>query len=114
MKKFKFETAEGKYTVTLQETAGRMKTGQIKTAYQLIAPDGTVLFSGNDLGCSPMHEPESKANAIALLGFLTLQDGDTDDDYFADYTPAQLAWRESSACEDLKMTVDDYENRKAK
>ena len=111
MRKHKFETREGTYTVTLRETAGRMKTGQIKTAYQLIAPDGKVVFSGNDLGCSPMHKPEGKDNAIALLGFLTLKPGDTDDDYFEKYTSIQLKWCKSDASEDLNMAVYDFENK---
>jgi hypothetical protein len=110
MRKFKFQTVDGEYTVTLKENGRRAKTGQKLTDYQLIAPDGTVVFSGDDLGCSPMNNTELKGNAIALLGFLTLKPGDTDDDYFKDYTPAQLAWCESTAAEDLRCIVDDREN----
>ena len=112
MRKHKFETREGTYTVTLKETEGRMKTGQIRTEYKLTAPDGKVIFAGNDLGCSPMHKPESKANAIALLSFLTVKTDDVDEDYFKDYTPEQIEWRDfSKAIDDLNMAVYDFENK---
>lgn len=107
MQSFKFDTRSGGYTVNLQETNRRATTGQIKTKYSLVSPDGTVIFSGNDLGCSPMHAPESRENAIALLGFLTVKPGDTDEDYFKDYTPEQLAWCQSDDCEDLSIFTDE-------
>ena len=107
MQSFTFDTRSGEYTVTLQETRRRATTGQIKTEYSLIDASGKVIFSGNDLGCSPMHTPESRENAIALLAFLTLKPGDTDEDYFKDYTPEQLAWCQGDDCEDLAMFTDE-------
>lgn len=96
-----FDTRNGDYTVSLEATNKRAKTGQIKTKYSLTDPHGKVVFSGSDLGCSPMHAPESKENAVALLTFLTLRKGDTDDDYFGDYTPEQLEWIDTGDCDDL-------------
>lgn len=114
MRKFKFQTSEGVYTITLKETDWHMATGQIRTAYQLIAPDNRAIFSGDDLGCAPSDKPESKANAIALLAFLTLKPGDTDADYFEKYTPEQLTWCEGNAAEELSWQVSDYEERQSK
>lgn len=111
MRTFKFETNNGTYTVSLKGTDKRMSTGQIKTSYKLTAPDGTVLFKGDDFGCAPSHKPESKAASITLLGFLTLKPGDTDDDYFNDYTPEQMTWCESVDAEDLASIVYEFENR---
>jgi hypothetical protein len=71
--------------------------------YTFKNPNGQVLFSGSDFFVSPLYKPESKKCAIALLGFLTLQSGDTDSDYFDDYTPEQMAFCQSSDCDNLKM-----------
>jgi hypothetical protein len=49
----------------------------------------TVVFEGEDFGCSPQHGIDSDASVAALMGFLTLRPGDTDADYFANYTLAQ-------------------------
>jgi hypothetical protein len=64
-----------------------------KCAYALY-DDGTPdpIFSGADYGPSPLHPWASDLSVAGLLVFLSLQPGDTDDEYFADYTPAQLAW----------------------
>lgn len=50
----------------------------------------TVLFAAADYCCSPMDACDSDAAIGGLLGFLTLRPGDTDAEYFANYTPAQL------------------------
>jgi hypothetical protein len=50
----------------------------------------TVLFEGDDFGCSPRHAIDSDATVEGIMGFLTLRPGDTDAEYFADYTQAQL------------------------
>lgn len=96
------------YTVTLKALNGRMKTGQIKVAYEFITPDGETLFQGNDLGASPMHEPESIDSAKALLSFLTLKPGDTDEEYFDSYAPRQMEWANSWECEQMQIyTMDE-------
>ncbi|MGA2260163.1 MAG: hypothetical protein ABSH28_01870 [Acidobacteriota bacterium] len=51
---------------------------------------GTVLFEGRDFRCSPLHAIDSDESVAACLGFLTLRPGDTDREYFENYTPAQL------------------------
>lgn len=47
------------------------------------------LFSGEDFGCSPMDAIDSDDCLRTLLSFLTLRPGDTDAEYFDDYTEAQ-------------------------
>lgn len=66
---------------------------------------GTVLdvFEGEDFGCSPLHAIDSDATVAAIMSFLTLRPGDTDREYFEDYTEAQLTYcshhAEALACE---------------
>jgi len=50
---------------------------------------GRALFEGDDFAGSPMHAIDADETAASLLGFLTLRPGDTDAEYFQDYTPAQ-------------------------
>jgi len=63
--------------------------GQTRIAYEL-RQDGKVLFSGADFCGSPLDADDSDATVAALLGFLTLRPGDTDAEYFENYTPEQL------------------------
>jgi hypothetical protein len=69
-------------------------------------PAWTVLFEGEDFGCSPMHAIDSDAACAAIMGFLTLRPGDTDSEYFADYTPEQLDYCAQHA-EALACAVSD-------
>ncbi len=85
-----------------------------RLAYVFKGPDGKVVFEGNDFCCSPMHAIDSDACVRSLLGFLTLRPGDTDDEYFADYTEAQKAFCEADAealsvfgCEDSDDPLED-------
>jgi len=52
-------------------------------------PTTALLFQGTDFASSPMHAIDSDETVRSLMGFLTLRPGDTDADYFANYTPAQ-------------------------
>lgn len=65
----------------------------------------TPIFTGDDFLCSPMDDGESLAAAKSLMGFLTLRSGDTDDDYFADYTPEQLVF----AAHEAEMLSANYD-----
>lgn len=71
--------------------------GKHVLGYAFYAPDGSVLFSGEDYGCAPGHAIDSDDALRNLLGFLTLRPGDTDADYFASYTEAQHAFAASDA-----------------
>lgn len=92
---------------TLETWDGRSRGGRSYLRYRLTAPDGKVLFEGEDFGCSPLHAIDSDASLRAILGFLTLKYGDTDRDYFDDYTGPQLEFSSSSDCERLAFLFSD-------
>ncbi len=95
------------YTLQTWETGKRAPTGQELIRYEFKTPEGVVLFSGEDAGVSPMHCIDSDDALRGLLVFLTLQPGDTDDEYFASYTPEQMAFAESSDAEWLSAYSND-------
>ena len=99
---------EGAFRLTTWERAdGRCApTGQELLAYELRGPDDAALFEGADFGASPCHAIDADETLRGLLGFLTLRPGDTDADYFARYTEAQLAFARGDA-ESLSMYADD-------
>lgn len=83
------------FGLTTWATDGTDDRGQTQIAYRLTMRDNavtTVLFDGTDFHGSPMHADDSDATVVALMEFLTLRPGDTDADYFANYTPAQMAY----------------------
>ncbi len=90
------------YSLTLRNTYNYDSYGKAIIRYVFRAPDNEIIFMGSDFHASPMNKPEGKASAGELLGFLTLQKGDTDSEYFDNYTPRQLAFRDNEA-ESLQM-----------
>lgn len=84
------------FTLRMWDTGRTDRRGQSLLAYELRAA-GHTLFRGEDFAGSPLHADDSDATVAALLGFLTLRPGDTDREYFADYTPEQLAFVEAHA-----------------
>ena len=92
--------------------------GQTRIGYELIDPDGLIMFGGSDFAGSPMHADDSDESLRALLSFLTMRPGDTDKEYFANYTPTQLEFAQTFECEALGsytepdlafVNLDDYE-----
>lgn len=82
--------------------------GQTYISYQLLSPEGVVIFEGSDFAGSPLHSDNDDQTLRALLGFLTLRLGDTDREYFADYTPEQIAFRDGGSAESLSFwALDD-------
>ncbi len=75
----------------------QMKANKSRLAYELY--DETFgdcpVFRGEDFGCSPLHAIDSDQAVAALLSFLSLKPGDTDQEYFDDYSPQQVEWAES-------------------
>lgn len=79
-------------------------------AYEL-SSNGHVIFEGNDFSPSPLIKDRlSEESVMSLLGFLTLQKGDTDPEYFDSYTLRQLEWIEGEESEKLRSIAFDYEN----
>ena len=64
-----------------------------------------VIFEGCDFGPSPCHAIDSLDTVEALLDFLTLRPGDTDREYFAAYTPSQVAWIYSDQADEVRMWI---------
>ena len=80
--------------------------GQSYIAYKLLSPSGDTIFEGQDFAGSPLYADDSDDTLRALFGFLTLRLGDTDRDYFDNYTPEQIQFRDTHA-ESLGIWSDD-------
>ncbi|MEU7894215.1 hypothetical protein AB0B45_15300 [Nonomuraea sp. NPDC049152] len=77
-----------------------LPTGWIISPRLMPAWPGRVIFSASDVFSSvgaTLSTAELVGAARTVLAFLTLDAGDTDADYFTDYTKAQLAWRDTHA-----------------
>lgn len=97
------------FTLRLWNTYTRVD-GKQQLAYEL--KDGRkVIFEGNDFYAPGDWAWDLKTCVYSLLVFLSLQEGDTDSEYFDNYTPEQIAWRDSSRGEELQMIVFDCEER---
>lgn len=92
----------GRYDLRTWDSGRTDHMGKTVLRYEFRDPRGFMLFSGSDFACSPMDAIDSDASVGALLGFLTLRPGDTDREYFDEYTPAQMAFAESSDAEYLQ------------
>jgi hypothetical protein len=75
---------------------------------------GKVIFRGDRYGVGAGTCIDSLEAVYGCLVFLAVRKGDTDPDFFKDYTPDQLAWTESGRAEELSLLVCDFEERQAK
>jgi hypothetical protein len=97
------------FGLTIWDT-GRMRgPGHCALGYRLTR-NGRAIFEAEDFGSSPMHAIDSDDTVAALMSFLTLRPGDTDAEYFTDYTPAQMDFCEQHA-EALRCCVADRFDR---
>jgi hypothetical protein len=62
---------------------------------------GEVIFPKGQLTCALHAESDGIKAKELVMGLVAMKPGDTDRDYFADYTPAQLAW-----CEQYGEAID--------
>ena len=101
------------FTLRLYDTnvpTGTGRLGETFLAYDFF--DGQkLIFTGDRYRVAPGYAVDSMASVYGLLGFLSLKPGDTDDEYFKDYSPAQMAWVESGRAEDLGLLVALNEER---
>ena len=87
------------------------KGGRKYYGYEL--KDGRkIIFKGTDFGPGYCTAPDSLEAVYGILGFLTVQEGDTDKEYFEKYTPEQMEWIRSSRCEELNLMVYDWEEKR--
>lgn len=86
------------YTLHTWDTGRRASTGQHLIGYAMTRDgESEPLFSGEDCGVAPSDPIDSDDALRGLLCFLTLRPGDTDEEYFANYTDAQRAFCDSDA-----------------
>src|SRR5579864_2603979 len=90
------------FVLTTWDTGRRDEYRKHILAYRLSMGD-VVLFEGDDYHPSPGWALDANETIACLMGFLTLKPGDTDEEYFAEYTPQQLdycaRYAEALSCE---------------
>ena len=88
------------FTLTTWDCGDRTSCGKYRLGYRLsMCEDGKtrMVFEGAEFGCSPCHAIDSDEACAAIMGFLTLRPGDTDSEYFENYTQFQLDYCEQHA-----------------
>ena len=89
------------FRLRIGDVAFRNGRDRISYTLEISGDDGrppySLLFEGNDFGPSPLHAIDSDDAVASLLGFLALRPGDTDSEYFDDYTPEQIEYTEQHA-----------------
>jgi len=88
------------FTLTTWDCGDTISGGKFRIGYRLsMYEEGKTrtVFEGEDFGCSPMHAIDSDDAVVCLMGFLTLRPGDTDPEYFDDYTAFQLEYADQHA-----------------
>ena len=98
--------------VTLYDNMKYKGNGIMRRVYlsYTMTQNGRILFSGDDFSPSPMDSIDGLEAVVCLLSFLTTRPGDTDDEYFQDYTAKQLDFANSLACEELQSIPYDLES----
>lgn len=87
----------------------RYDTGQHRVRYAFFLPGAKQPLFLGECGISPLDPIDSDAALVSILGWLTLKPGDTDSDFFADYTAEQLDWCQSWEAEELSLIPYDAE-----
>lgn len=99
------------YELTTWDTYRTDHFGKSILGYRLTNPSGLILFEAEDFGCSPLHPIDSDESLRGILTFLCLRPGDTDAEYFENYTPEQMDFANGDA-ESLSLyTLDDGDVR---
>ena len=71
-----------------------------------------VIFTGQDFRPSPLYSWDSVGTYCSLMSFLTLQKGDTDAEYFENYTADQFAFADSASADKWRMYLYELESHK--
>ncbi|MBO1318312.1 hypothetical protein [Acanthopleuribacter pedis] len=84
------------------------RNGKNRLAYRLFDRhfDEIPIFEGDDFCASPLDAIDSEATIAALLNFLSLRPGDTDETYFDDYSARQREWCDLRAEALAQLTFD--------
>ena len=84
------------FSLTMWDTGRVTADHRTVVGYEL-KMSGKVLFSGEDFYPSLSESIDGDAAVASLMTFLTLRPGDTDSDYFANYTADQMSYAETHA-----------------
>lgn len=111
LRKVKLHGREGDYILTLWDTHRTGEFGKSILGYRFTGPGKgkrqQTIFTGEDFHAPAFQAIDSDEVVRALLDFLTLRPGDTDDEYFEKYTKRQRDFAENEA-EELQMyAIDD-------
>ncbi len=102
---------EGAFRLELYDTWTSDRYGKCVLGYKFFHND-VLVFEGNDFCPSPLYSIDGDATVAALLSFLALRPGDTDREYFADHSEAQVAFSVAHG-EELGMLADELEENAA-
>lgn len=103
------------FRLEMYDTHRRDNRGQTRIGY-VLSHNGQMVFDGEDFCGSPLHSGDSNATAGALLSFLSLRPGDTDREYFDNYTSEQMEFAQqhgeylSLLAMELEETPDSEES----
>lgn len=71
--------------------------------------DGDPIFEGTDYGVPHGQTIDGDFAVNGIVGFLSCRPGDTDDEYFANYTERQMAWVQARAEQLAMWGLDDID-----
>jgi hypothetical protein len=97
-------------TLRLYEMAYSLSEGKTRCAYEL-KHGRKVIFEGKEFYTGAGFTADSMRSVECLLGFLTLQIGDTDREYFDNYTKAQFEFINSDTADNLRLWLYERENK---
>ena len=100
--------ADGDYTLEIFNYNSARK-GRALLSYHFYHIND-LIFEGREFSPSPFYHYASDKSIGALLGFLSLKPGDTDKEYFEDYTQQQLAFVIQHG-EYLSLLASELENK---
>ena len=89
-----------------QDIEDTRKAGRMSYEYDVETPTG-VRFIGSQYRPSLMAKDDTEI-LDGLLAYICLRPGDTDKEYFDSYTPEQLEWTNSIACETMNFVLSDW------
>ncbi len=102
-----FEWERDGFRVRLWPIGRHPVSNKMRILFEL-RDNGKLIFKGNHFFSPRPYNCDE--TVMELLGFLTLQPGDTDDEYFKDYTPEQFSWCTSARRDELAEILMDFED----
>jgi hypothetical protein len=100
------EWTSGRFRLELHEASRSHFGGPTPIGYRLYH-DGQLIFQGDDIAVPAGQSLDGDQTVRVVLNFLTQRPSDVEPDYFARYTPTQLAWRDQHA-EDLQLLLLEW------